>query len=383
VDPQDKVHIVRRDLSYNLHYHTNASGSWQGAQINGNLQGQIDTDSLTVNAQGDLLLAYNAHTGANVGNVRYACLFKSQTQWQTGAVMSGNSRTGQYFSIAFKSDRTAMILFDHFTGAGSPSYASPDNPRQLQYATAVISPPAAAPTLAASSADSLTSTSARISCEVLGDGGAAITARGVLVSVTQTNPDPQLGGTGVTNTSTPGTTGAFSLTVDGLTASTGYSFRAYATNSVGTSYGEVGTFTTQPGVPRSHQQEWRFDNFGAYDSENAGDAADPDGDGLGNFVEYALGLDPNAPNVMPAVLVLNGANLEYTYSRDSAAKENGVAYQIEWSDTLEAGSWSSETVVEQILSTEAALETVKASVPAGSGGKRFLRLRVTAPIGDQ
>jgi alpha-tubulin suppressor-like RCC1 family protein len=129
----------------------------------------------------------------------------------------------------------------------------------------------------------------------------------------------------------------------------------------------------------THQQLWRFANFGGYSSENSGaDAADPDGDGLSNLLEYALGLDPNASGTFPASLALNGANLEYTYSRSIAAKDNGVAYQIEWSDTLDVGSWSVETVTEQITSTEGALETVKASIPAGTGAKRFLRLRVTA-----
>jgi hypothetical protein len=85
---------------------------------------------------------------------------------------------------------------------------------------------------------------------------------------------------------------------------------------------------------------------------------------------------------MPAVLALNGANLEYTYTRSTEAKDNGVTYQIEWSDTLEAGSWSTETVTQEITSTQGALETVKASVPKGNGAKRFLRLRVSAATGN-
>jgi hypothetical protein len=135
-------------------------------------------------------------------------------------------------------------------------------------------------------------------------------------------------------------------------------------------------------ITHTHQEEWRFANFGSYASENSGaDSADPDGDGISNLLEYALGLDPAAPGVMPAVLALNGANLEYTYTRSTEAKDYGVTYQIEWSDTLEAGSWSTETVTEQITSTQEALETVKTSVPAGTGGKRFLRLRVgSAPL---
>ncbi len=141
-----------------------------------------------------------------------------------------------------------------------------------------------------------------------------------------------------------------------------------------------GTVTSQASY--THLELWRFANFGSYDSVDSGaDSADPDGDGLSNLMEYALGLSPNNSGVIPAALSLSGANLEYTYTRSSEARDNGVTYQIEWSDTLTVGSWSTETVTEQITSTQGALETVKASIPKGTGGKRFLRLRVgAAPI---
>ncbi len=133
-------------------------------------------------------------------------------------------------------------------------------------------------------------------------------------------------------------------------------------------------------VPRSHQELWRFTNFGSYDSVASGaDSADPDDDGLNNLLEYALGIDPNASGMIPATLALNGTNLEYTYTRSTAAKDAGVTYQVLWSDTLEVASWSAQDVTEQITSTEGALETVKATVPKGSGGKRFMRLQVTGP----
>jgi hypothetical protein len=136
-------------------------------------------------------------------------------------------------------------------------------------------------------------------------------------------------------------------------------------------------------VARTHQELWRFANFGSYTSDaSAADSADPDGDGLSNLMEYALGTGPNSSGVIPAVLALNGANLEYTYTRSTAAKDNGLTYQIEWSETLEAGSWSSETVTQQITSTQGTVETVKASVPKGSTGKRFLRLKVQAVSGN-
>jgi len=135
--------------------------------------------------------------------------------------------------------------------------------------------------------------------------------------------------------------------------------------------------TVNSTVTYTHQELWRFANFGSYASQSSGaDSADPDGDGLNNLLEYALGIDPNTSGVIPAVLASNGANLEYTYSRSTAAKDAGATYQIEWSDTLEVGSWSTQNVTQQITSIQGTLETVKASVPLGSSGKRFLRLQV-------
>ncbi len=133
---------------------------------------------------------------------------------------------------------------------------------------------------------------------------------------------------------------------------------------------------------RTHQELWRLANFGSYLSQASGaDNADPDRDGISNLMEYALDLNPNAPGVMPAALVMNGGQIEYTYNRSSAAREAGLLYQIEWSDTLEPGSWSTENVTEQIQGVEGALEAVKATIPAGTSGRRFLRLRVNAADG--
>ena len=154
------------------------------------------------------------------------------------------------------------------------------------------------------------------------------------------------------------------------------------------SRGQILSFTPSTGdlvaePAYTNQQQWRFTNFGSYDSlGSAADSADPDGDGLSNLMEYALGTGPNSSGVMPAVLALNGANLEYTFTRSTAAKDNGVTYQIEWSDTLAAGSWSTETVNQEITSTQGAVETVKASIPKGTTGNRFLRLKVQAVSGN-
>ena len=242
--------------------------------------------------------------------------------------------------------------------------------------TSVIDTPVLATTPTSAS---ITTTTVTLGGEVTASE-ATVTERGVVYAITSANAAPQIGGTDVTKLSTSGTTGVFAADVSGLTAGTGYSFRAYAINSAGTSYSEVGTFITVSAPTYTQQELWRFANFGSYDSVDSGaDSADPDGDGLNNLLEYVMGSDPNDSGMIPATLALNGTNLEYTYTRSTAAKDAGVTYQVLWSDTLEVGSWSAQDVTEQITSTEGALETVKATVPKGSGGKRFMRLQVTGP----
>jgi alpha-tubulin suppressor-like RCC1 family protein len=242
--------------------------------------------------------------------------------------------------------------------------------------TSVIDTPVLANTPTSAS---ITTTTVTLGGEVTASE-ATVNERGVVYAITSANAAPQIGGTDVTKLSTSGTTGVFTVDVSDLAAGTGYSFRAYAINSAGTSYSEVGTFTTVSAPTHTDQELWRFANFGSYDSVDSGaDSADPDGDGLNNLLEYVMGSDPNASDILPATLALNGPNLEYTYTRSTAAKDAGVTYQVLWSDTLEVGSWSAETVTEQITSTEGTLETVKATVPKGTGRKRFIRLQVTGP----
>jgi len=74
---------------------------------------------------------------------------------------------------------------------------------------------------------------------IKGDGGAAITASGVCWSKTNNPPT-------ISDSKTSGTTssGSFSSLMNNLEENTTYYVRAYATNSAGTAYGNVVTFTT-------------------------------------------------------------------------------------------------------------------------------------------
>ncbi len=90
----------------------------------------------------------------------------------------------------------------------------------------------------------VTDTSAMITCNILSNGGAAVITSGICWS---TSPNPTVG---LSTKTIDGTLlGQFTSVITGLTASTIYYARAYATNANGTGYGNEITFTTNsPGV---------------------------------------------------------------------------------------------------------------------------------------
>ncbi len=103
----------------------------------------------------------------------------------------------------------------------------------------------AVPTITTPTSASITHNSAILGATITADGGAAITERGIVWSVTSTNNNPIIGGTGVTKVIEGGTAvSAFTTAVTGLPANTNISFKGYATNPNGTAYTSVATFTT-------------------------------------------------------------------------------------------------------------------------------------------
>jgi trimeric autotransporter adhesin len=104
-----------------------------------------------------------------------------------------------------------------------------------------------APTVTTASATNILGTSARLGGNVTAAGCSTVTTRGVVYATTA---NPAIGGAGVTNApASAGGTGAFTVDVSGLTGSTTYYVRAYATNAGGTSYGSEVQFTTLCTVP--------------------------------------------------------------------------------------------------------------------------------------
>ncbi len=96
------------------------------------------------------------------------------------------------------------------------------------------------PTIETETISSVTSSSAQLAGNVLDDGGASVTARGVCWS--------KWAGPTIFDDCTAASaagTGEFTVDFTGLTAGATYYARAYATNSVGTDYGDDVSFTTE------------------------------------------------------------------------------------------------------------------------------------------
>jgi uncharacterized protein (TIGR02145 family) len=100
------------------------------------------------------------------------------------------------------------------------------------------------PTISTDAVTNVTKTTVISGGNISDDGGAAITARGICWSTTGTptiNDSKTTEGTG---------SGSFTSNITGLTSLTLYYLRAYATNSVGTAYGQTEVFITErPNLP--------------------------------------------------------------------------------------------------------------------------------------
>ena len=106
---------------------------------------------------------------------------------------------------------------------------------EVSFTTAI---PITTPILTTTAISSITMTTATGGGNITSDGGATVTGRGICWS---TNTSPTIADSKTTN----GTgNGIFSSAITGLTAGTKYYVRAYATNSIGTAYGDEVSFTT-------------------------------------------------------------------------------------------------------------------------------------------
>ncbi len=209
----------------------------------------------------------------------------------------------------------------------------------------MVTPGAAVVTTTAASAIGLTS--ATSGGNVVADGGSSVTARGVCWSITA---NPTTAGSHTTDGAGLGT---FSSSITGLTSSTLYHVRAYATNSAGTFYGDDLTFTTLCGIyslpftenfngtsipgcwsqvdHQGNSQVWQFGTISSTNAPNlTGNYAYLNSDG------YASGGVQNADLVTPVLNCSGYTNITLAFShyfREYSAETGTLSYSINGGST--------------------------------------------------
>ncbi|HET6993930.1 MAG TPA: hypothetical protein VFI06_03060 [Chitinophagaceae bacterium] len=231
-------------LYYVRAYATNGAGTAYGNSVSFNTPqapAQLPTVS-TTSITG--VTSSSASSGGNVtsdggGTVtsRGVCWSTSPNPTTANNKTTDGSGTGSFTSsITGLSPSTLYYVRAYAAnGAGtaygnSVSFNTPQAPAQL-------------PTVSTTSITGVTSSSASSGGNVTSDGGATVTSRGVCWN---TSPNPTTANSKTTNGSG---TGSFTSSITGLSPSTLYYVRAYATNSAGTAYGNSLNFTSGSAAP--------------------------------------------------------------------------------------------------------------------------------------
>lgn len=175
---------------------------------------------------------------------------------------------------------------------------------------------------------------------------------------------------------------AFVAPPDGTTVSL-YAYTSSLGFGLATNPELSATAITRTVVTYSDWQATRFTAGELANSTISGPAADPDGDGLCNLLEYAANLGPKVPetNGQP-VLGTGGSALTLTYIRRKDVSD--LTYTVEVSNDLQ--TWNSGPSYTQEFSVTT-LDTLRDQVvardltPTSSITRRFLRLRVDQTAG--
>jgi hypothetical protein len=161
----------------------------------------------------------------------------------TNPVITGNHTVDGSGNGIFASSITGLTASTtYYVRAYATNNAGTSYGNEISFTTTTST--TALPTVTTTAITAVTMTTAAGGGNVTADGGATITTRGVCWSTTA-NPTIALStkttdGTGI---------GTFTSAITGLTASTTYHVRAYATNSMGTAYGNDVSFTTSSSTP--------------------------------------------------------------------------------------------------------------------------------------
>ena len=216
----------------------------------------------------------NGTYGYQVTGPNGKSIFLPATRYMDGIEQSGVTAYGSYWSSSLYGPTTAWHL--GFYSDYGDTYAA------KRYLGRTIRPVYGlrmdVPKVTTTNISQITATTVLVEGNVIADGGATLVECGACIA---TNYNPTISDTRYITSSS---IGVFACNVVGLLPNTTYYVRAYATNNVGTAYGEVVSFTTDEyevdgtengyayvdlGLPSG--TKWATMNVGATKTEDYGD----------------------------------------------------------------------------------------------------------------
>jgi hypothetical protein len=181
--------------------------------------------------------SYIPGSGGNLWNygIAYATTPNSATptRVQTGTIPVPNPWTSNLTGLTAN---TTYYIRAYIQGSWNGVNGVYDYGNELSFTTSAPTVPVMATTTAVTN---ITYSTASSGGSITSDGGSAILVKGVCWD---TSPNPVLGAANFTSNGSG--TGAFGSSITGLSGSTIYYVRSYATNAIGTGYGPDQTFTT-------------------------------------------------------------------------------------------------------------------------------------------
>ena len=218
-------------------YATNTAGTSYGSEVTFNSLAPIPATFATTTSSS--ITGYSATISSNITSEngasvteRGVCYSTTTNPTTSSSKQTNGTGSGTYdITITNLSASTPYYVRSYAINSAGTGYSD-----EITITTGARS----LPTLTTTAASSIAGTTATSGGNITSTGNDLLTARGVCWSTSQ-NPT-------ISDAKTTGGTasGTYTSSITGLTANTTYYVRAYATNSVGTAYGNQVTFTTTP-----------------------------------------------------------------------------------------------------------------------------------------